>query len=100
METTHPNRKIDEMASKIPPKSVYRIPLPDLSDRQERKGDLPPPFFLGAAACHGGVGGPIGPIASKEGRFYNRPGVVTQKSLDRSLHSTMKLFRELEERLE
>ena len=52
------------------------------------KGDLPPPFFLGAAACHGGVGGPIGPIASKEGRFYNRPGVVPQKSLDRSLHST------------
>ena len=44
------------------------------------KGDLPPPFFLGAAACHGGVGGPIGPIASKEGRFYNRPGVVTQKA--------------------
>ena len=44
------------------------------------KGDLPPPFFLGAAACHGGVGGAIGPIASKEGRFYNRPGVVTQKA--------------------
>jgi hypothetical protein len=39
-----------------------------------------PPFFLGAAACHGGVGGAIGPIASKEGRFYNRPGVVTQKA--------------------
>ena len=45
-----------------------------------RKGDLPPPFFLGAAACHGGVGGPIGPIASKEGRFYNRPASVTQKA--------------------
>ena len=40
-----------------------------------------------AAACHGGVGGSIGPIASKEGRFYNGPGVFTQKSLDRSLHS-------------
>ena len=40
----------------------------------------PPPLFLGAAACHGGVGGSIGPIASKEGRFYNRPGVVTQKA--------------------
>ena len=39
-----------------------------------------PPFLGGAAACHGGVGGAIGPIASKEGRFYNRPGVVTQKA--------------------
>ena len=64
------------------------------------RGNPGPLFFLGAAACHGGVGGAIGPIASKEGRFYNRPGVVTQNSLDRSLHSTMKLFRELEERLE
>ena len=64
------------------------------------KGDLPPPFFLGAAACHGGVGGPIGPIASKEGRFYNRPGVVTQKA-ERDLDKNNdKLFRELEERLE
>ena len=39
-----------------------------------------PFFFWGAAACHGGVGGAIGPIANKEGRFYNRPGVVTQKA--------------------
>ena len=51
-----------------------------ISNGPASKGDLPPPFFLGAAACHGGVGGGIGPIASKEGRFYNRPGVVTQKA--------------------
>ena len=59
----------------------------------EPKGDLPPPFFWGAAACHGGVGGSIGPIASKEGRFYNRPGVVTQKAERGSPTKTMKLFR-------
>ncbi len=29
---------------------------------------------------HQAPGGSIGPIASKEGRFYNRPGVVTQKA--------------------
>ena len=62
---------------------------------QKHSSNPAPPFFLGAAACHGGVGGAIGPIASKEGRFYNRPGVVTQKAerdLDKNDGQTQTLF--------